>query len=260
LDRKHAEHEALEAERNARTTRDGVLTEDDILRLPRLTRDFCSVRALELAPRLLGTILVRRTPEGLTAGKIIEVEAYEGPEDRACHAFGGRRTRRNEVMYGPPGRAYVYFTYGMHWMRNVVAAPEGVPHAVLLRSLDPIAGIELMAKRRRGALPYAEGPGRLCQALSITGADNGTGLAEERRAKGERAMKDRAMSAAGSQGAPGAGYDMFIAKPPEGMDSPPPYIVTKRVGVGNSGEAKHYPWRFVVTGTGPSKMKVDYPE
>jgi DNA-3-methyladenine glycosylase len=232
-----------------------TLGDQDILNLPRLTSRSCSVRALELAPRLLGTILVRLTPEGLTAGRIIEVEAYEGPEDRACHAFGGLRTSRNEVMYGPPGRAYVYFTYGLHWMLNVVAAPEGTPHAVLIRSIEPIAGIELMAERRKGTVPYAEGPGRLCQALSITGADNGTGLTEECRAEAYRAS-----SGAAPEGSVRARYDIFVAYPPEGMDRRPPYLVTKRVGVGNSGEAKHYPWRFVVKGTGPSKMKVDYPE
>lgn len=137
---------------------------------------------------------------------------------------------------------------------KVSPTPSSSALLIPLQALNlwPSAGAErcLTLKVREGSVrPYLS-----------PGADNGTGLAEERRAKGERAMKDRAMSAAGSQGAPGAGYDMFIAKPPEGMDSPPPYIVTKRVGVGNSGEAKHYPWRFVVTGTGPSKMKVDYPE
>ncbi|HHY76821.1 MAG TPA: DNA-3-methyladenine glycosylase [Firmicutes bacterium] len=263
---------------------------EDFLRLSRITARFCSVRALELAPKLLGLLLVRLTPEGLTAGRIIEVEAYEGPEDRACHAYGWRRTKRNEVMYGPPGRAYVYFTYGMHWMLNVVAAPEGVPHAVLIRSLEPVAGFELMARRRRGALPYAEGPGRLCQAMGITGADNGTGLTEEYRAKGcrierwhmegwpdggsmerwrieeptreaDRRSRERmVLPDAGPDDIRRPGYDMFIAYPPDGTGLNPPYIVTKRVGVGYSGEAKHYPWRFVVEGTEPSKMKVDYPD
>jgi DNA-3-methyladenine glycosylase len=225
-----------------------VLAENDILDLPRLTSELCSVRALELAPRLLGMILARWTPEGLTAGRIIEVEAYEGPEDRACHAFGGRRTNRNEVMYGPPGRAYVYFTYGMHWMLNVVAAPEGIAHAVLIRSIEPVCGTQLMAKRRRGMMPLAEGPARLCQALAITGADNGTGLTE-----GFRGTRGAMPASAGEDD-----REIFIAKPPEGLHQPPPYLVTKRVGVGNSGEAKHYPWRFVVKGTGPAGMKVDY--
>jgi DNA-3-methyladenine glycosylase len=227
-----------------------VPAENDILNLPRLTSDFCSVRALDLAPRLLGMILARQTPEGLTAGRIIEVEAYEGPEDRACHAFGGRRTARNEVMYGPPGRAYVYFAYGMHWMLNVVAASEGIAHAVLIRSIEPFYGTELMARRRNGMMPLAEGPARLCQALAITGADNGVGLTEE-----FRGSPGTGLSGAGRQE-----REIFIAKPPDGMDEQPPYLVTKRVGVGNSGEAKHWPWRFVVKGTLPAKMKVDYPE
>ena len=152
------------------------ITCDQVLNLPRLDRQFYSARALDVAPRLLGMVLARVTSEGVTAGRIIETEAYEAPEDRACHAFGGRRTRRTEVMYGPPGHAYVYFTYGMHWMLNVVAAAEGTPHAVLIRSIEPICGLSLMAKRRRGMLPLAEGPARLCQALGITRADNGVDL------------------------------------------------------------------------------------
>ncbi|MGE5579341.1 MAG: DNA-3-methyladenine glycosylase [Bacillota bacterium] len=186
--------------------------------LRRPTRDFFDSRALDLAPRLLGMVLAHVTPEGLAAGRITETEAYEGPEDRACHAFGGRRTARTEVMFGPPGFAYVYFTYGMHWMFNVVACSVGSPHAVLVRSLEPVSGIDLMERRRRGALPLAEGPGRLAQAMAISGSDNG---------------KDLITS------------ELFIAFPPEEMVYPVDYRITKRIGVENSGEAKDYPWRFV---------------
>ncbi|MGI6632651.1 MAG: DNA-3-methyladenine glycosylase [Bacillota bacterium] len=235
------------------------ITCDQVLNLPRLDRQFYSARALDVAPRLLGMVLARVTSEGVTAGRIIETEAYEAPEDRACHAFGGRRTRRTEVMYGPPGHAYVYFTYGMHWMLNVVAAAEGTPHAVLIRSIEPICGLSLMAKRRRGMLPLAEGPARLCQALGITGADNGVDLV------GMPGMAKMARIAGmpGTAGTPGiAGMPsstIFIARPPDTIDPSPEYLVTKRVGVGNSGGAKHYPWRFVVKGTAPAKMKVEYP-
>lgn len=190
----------------------------DVLGLRRPARDFYEHRALDLAPRLLGMILAHVTPEGLTAGRITETEAYEGPEDRACHAFGGRRTARTEVMFGPPGFAYVYFTYGMHWLFNVVASREGTPHAVLVRSLEPTTGLDLMERRRGGMLPLAEGPGRMAQAMAISRSDNGKDL---------------------------TGGDLFIAFPPEGMAYPVDYRVTKRIGVENSGEARDYPWRFV---------------
>lgn len=163
---------------------------------------------------------MHETPEGLSAGRMIEVEAYEGPLDRACHAFGGRRTRRTEVMFGPPGFAYVYLTYGMHWMFNMVAGAPETPHAVLVRSLEPLCGVDLMKARRGGMLPLAEGPARMTQAMGITGLDNG---------------KDLVAS------------DLYIASPPPGMDEAPEYAVTKRIGVENSGEARDYLWRFVIT-------------
>ncbi len=186
--------------------------------LRRVPREFYEFRALDLAPRLLGMILAHETPDGLAAGRVTETEAYEGPEDRACHAFGGRRTARTELMFGPPGYAYVYFTYGMHWMFNVVAGQKETPHAVLVRSIEPLTGLDLMARRRNGALPLAEGPARMTQALGITGADNGKDLVSS---------------------------DLYIAFPPKGMDSRVDYLVTKRIGVDNSGEARDYPWRFV---------------
>jgi DNA-3-methyladenine glycosylase len=118
----------------------------------------------------------------VVAGRIVEAEAYRGPEDRAAHSFGGRRTARTEVMYGPPGHAYVFFVYGMHWHLNLVTTAVGSPHAVLIRAVEPVAGVELMAKRR-GLSPtdrnLTNGPGKLCQAFGVDRAIYGLDLTDE---------------------------------------------------------------------------------
>jgi DNA-3-methyladenine glycosylase len=173
---------------------------------------------------LLGKVLVHDTADGTAAGRIVEVEAYRGPADRAAHSYGGHRSARNEVMYGPPGHAYVYFIYGMHHCMNVVTRAAGVPEAVLLRALEPLEGESLM--RRRRGLPAApawrlcRGPGALCQALGITRAANGADLV-----RGPLRVLD----------APAIGAHR-VAR-------------TVRIGIDYAGAYATRPWRFVVVGS-----------
>jgi DNA-3-methyladenine glycosylase len=124
----------------------------------------------------LGKVLVTRTSEGLTSGIITETEAYMGEGDRASHAFGGRRTKRNEMMYAQGGTAYVYLCYGIHHLFNVVVHQAGIPHAVLVRAIRPLEGHSIMVRRRPKALTSSGGPGTLTQALGIRIQHNGTDL------------------------------------------------------------------------------------
>lgn len=141
---------------------------------PHLPREFFARPTLEVTRSLLGMRLVRLEAGMRIAGIITETEAYVGETDLGCHAKAGR-TPRTAVMYGPPGHAYVYFTYGTHWMLNFVAEAEGFPGAVLVRAIQPTEGLEIIAARRKGRPPaqWTDGPGKLCQALGITGSLNG---------------------------------------------------------------------------------------
>jgi DNA-3-methyladenine glycosylase len=143
-------------------------------------REFFARPAEEVAPELLGYVLEHQTPEGLVAVALTEVEAYAGARDPASHAYRGR-TERNGVMFGPPGHAYVYFTYGMHFCVNLVCMPSGVASAVLLRAGRVIAGTGLARTRRvpgSQERDLARGPARLCQALGIDRSLNGADVCD----------------------------------------------------------------------------------
>jgi DNA-3-methyladenine glycosylase len=164
-----------------------------------LPRSFYDRPTLDVARGLLGKVVVRRAPEGLASGMIVEAEAYVGESDPACHAASGL-TRRNEPMYGSPGHAYVYFSYGVHHLLNVVTEVRGFPAAVLIRALEPVDGVDLMRRRRavgrsrtrgghRGGsvapdAALCRGPGNLTRALGITLTENRADLTRSARGAG----------------------------------------------------------------------------
>ncbi|HEX3334451.1 MAG TPA: DNA-3-methyladenine glycosylase [Acidimicrobiales bacterium] len=179
-----------------------------------------------LAPWLLNKVLVR----GGRAGRIVEVEAYHGANDAASHAYRGE-TKRTAIMFGPPGFLYVYFTYGMHWCANVVCGPAGEAAAVLIRALAPTAGLEAMRRARPAARrdrDLCSGPAKLCQALGITGADNGSDL-----------LAPAPAPAAGRRGKAG------VLLVDDG--TPPPRRPGRGTRIGIN-EATEHRWRFWVPG------------
>ena len=167
-------------------TRQDMQAGPGVLTSRRLGIEFFSRPTLQVARDLLGRRLVRVNRGRRTSGRVVEVEAYIGGDDSACHARSGR-TRRNSVLFGPPGRAYVYFTYGMHYLLNLVTEAEGFPAAVLLRALEPDEGQDLMIRRRGGRKNHGSpawitgGPARLCRALSVDLAFNGRDVSRDER-------------------------------------------------------------------------------
>ena len=142
---------------------------------------FYSRSTVKVLEDLIGKVLVRKSEDGLTSGVIVEAEAYSGEDDPASYAFCGR-TKRSEIMYGPPGRAFVHFTYGMHHMLNLVTEREEFPAAILIRALEPREGILLMKKRRQTEelISLCSGPAKICQAFGIDRSLNGASLSSSR--------------------------------------------------------------------------------
>ncbi|MFC0187779.1 DNA-3-methyladenine glycosylase [Fictibacillus aquaticus] len=191
---------------------------------------FLSQPTLTLAKSLIGMELIHQTAEGITSGIIVETEAYKGPEDRAAHSYGDRRTKRTEVMFGPPGHIYMYFIYGMHVCFNIVSGPPGKPEAVLIRAIEPLKGIDLMKERRYSShkkLPHpnkillnlTSGPGKLCKAMGL-----GLDLYGIKLNEGPVFLKEH-------------------KKIPASMIEAGP-----RINVSYAEEAAFYPWRFWLKG------------
>jgi DNA-3-methyladenine glycosylase len=188
-----------------------------------LKREFYERDPLVVAKALLGKTLVHETLEGVTSGIIVETEAYLGPEDKASHAYGNRRTGRTKTQFGPKGHAYVYLIYGMYHCFNVISgAIPGKPEAVFFRSVEPLEGIELMKKRRPTAkcktTNLTNGPSRLCMAMGITKKQNGADLCMLPlyiRDDGVKVVESEIVEAA-------------------------------RIGVDYADEWKHMPWRFYI--------------
>ncbi len=178
-----------------------------------LARDFYARRTLEVAEDLLGKVLVHRTREGITSGVIVEAEAYIGEDDPACHASLGR-TPRNEPLFGPPGFAYVYLNYGVHYLVNAVTEADGYPGAVLIRALQPLDGIGLMKKRRApdgraiDEHDLCSGPGNLTRALGITIKDNRQDLSDS-----TLTIEDRGISVGAIATGPRIGIRVAVERP-----------------------------------------------
>ena len=178
---------------------------------------------VKIARDLLGKVLVTVWEEGLTSGRIVETEAYRGVVDRASHAYGGRRTRRTEIMYGDAGTAYVYLCYGIHHLFNVVTNKRDVPHAILLRGLEPIEGIPLMLQRTgkaRADHTLTRGPGNLSRAMGLMTTHTGSALSGEHLFIGD----DGYRVGRGSVG------------------------ISPRIGVDYAGEDARLPYRFFIKG------------
>ena len=190
----------------------------------RLDETFYNRKDVEtIARQLLGKILVTCFDNQRTAGRIVETEAYAGVGDKASHAYGGRRTDRTEIMYSSPGTAYVYLCYGIHHLFNVVTNKKDVPHAILIRALEPLEGIDTMLKRTgKPSLDYSltRGPGNLSKALGLYKHHTGTSL---------------------------FGAEVFIEDDGQRLKKSE-ISVTKRIGVDYAMEDAERLYRFVVTG------------
>lgn len=185
----------------------------------KLDRNFYTCGVLEASEKLLGKILVHRTEEGITKGRIVELEAYDGATDKAAHSYPSLCTERTKIQFGEGGYAYIYFIYGMYYCMNIVTGCSNQPESVLLRALEPVEGIELMKKRRSTdkLRNLCSGPGKLCQAMGITKAHYGMDLCG----------------------------DVLYLEDAEPVASEN-VLRTKRINVDYAEEAKDFLWRYTI--------------
>ncbi len=185
----------------------------------KLGRSFYTDDVLEVAQKLLGKVLVHETPDGITKGRIVEVEAYNGLNDKAAHSYPNLCTERTKIQFCEGGYAYIYFIYGIYHCMNIVTGKANEPQAVLLRALEPVEGMELMKRRRKTdrILNLCSGPGKLCQAMGITKEQYGSDLC-----KSTLYLEDAA---------PVSKEDI---------------LQTKRINVDYAEEAKDFLWRYVI--------------
>jgi len=194
--------------------------------MEKLERSFYEGNTIEVAKRLLGKVLVHKVNGKKLMGRIVEVEAYVGSMDKACHCYDNKRTKRTEVMFGPPGYAYVYLIYGMYYCMNIVTGKEGEGAAILIRALEPVNGLEEMASNRynrglkelnrRQMRNLTNGPGKLCKALNITKDNYGDDL---------------------------TGNKLFLID--DGCSSFD-IGISKRINIDYAEEAKDFEWRFYI--------------
>ncbi len=198
------------------------MEEESVTPARRLERSFyLNTNAVEIARNLLGKVIYSSVDKIITGGVIVETEAYKGPEDVGSHSYNGKRTVRNEMMYAEGGLVYMYICYGIHNMLNIVTGPEGSSHAVLIRALEPVTGIDVMRQRRSvfdNDKRLCKGPGALCKAMGLSKKHNGVSLA------GDTVwIEDRGTVLTD---------DEIIASP--------------RVGLNITGPYRDIPWRFYI--------------
>ena len=187
--------------------------------MKKLDRSFYNRNVLTVAEEILGKILVHKMPEGIVKGRIVEVEAYDGSMDKAAHAYPNLLTDRTRIQFGEGGYAYVYLIYGMYHCMNIVTGNVGEPQVLLLRALEPVEGIELMEKRRKTTKMknLCSGPGKLCQAMGITGEDYGKDL---------------------------CGNEMYLEDAPALLAEN--ILRSKRINIDYAEEAKEFLWRYTI--------------
>jgi DNA-3-methyladenine glycosylase len=201
----------------------------------KLPREFYKRPALDAAKDILGKILVHESSEGVTAGRIVEVEAYIGPEDRASHAYNNLRTTRTEIQFGEGGFAYIYLIYGMYYCFNIVTGEINSPEVIFIRAIEPLKGLDLMFKRRgwekdsgKKLNSLCDGPGKLCTAMGITKDLSGSDL---------------------------SGGPIYVTEDDSTINSDFEIVATPRINIDYAGADKHLLWRFIIANSDYISMK-----